>query len=46
MDPQYGGRKRKGKGRTYNGMGNVVDRDTLDARAGEYGSDLSPRVSR
>jgi hypothetical protein len=46
MDPQYGGRKRKGKGRTYNGMGNVVDRDALDARAGEYGSDLSPRVSR
>ena len=46
MDPQCGGRKRKSKGRTYNGMGNVVDRDALDARNGEYGSDLSPRVSR
>ena len=46
MDPQYGGRKRKGKGRNYNGTGYVVDRDVVDARSGEYNSDLSPRVSR
>jgi hypothetical protein len=46
MDPQYGGRKRKGKGRNYNGTGYVVDRDVVDARSSEYASDLSPRVSR
>ena len=45
MDPQYGGRVKKGRGDLYNGTGYVVDRDVVDARRGEYASDLSHRVA-